>query len=343
MRKLCNTLYVTAKDAYLGLDGENITVILEGEVAARRPLHNIEGIVAFNYTGASPALMGECMKRNIAISYIGPNGRFLGRVTGPEQGSILTRKAQYRISDDQGKSAKIARNMVAGKIYNCRGLIDRARRDHALRVDAEKLLRASEFLKNAAKKAVTTDELDSVRGCEGEAANVYFSAFDELILSEERSFRFNGRSRRPPLDRVNALLSFCYSLLAHECGAALYAAGLDPVAGFLHRDRPGRMSLALDIMEELRPALADRFVLTMINKGIVKAEGFVVEEGGAVVMADETRTAVIRKWQERKQEELTHPFLKEKIQWGLVPYAQALLLARHIRGDIGQYPPFFWK
>jgi CRISPR-associated protein Cas1 len=260
MRRLCNTLYVTAKDAYLGLDGENLVVILDGEFAARRPLHNIEGIVAFNYAGASPALVGECMQRNIAISYISPNGRFLGRVTGPEQGSILTRKAQYRISDDPDKSAKIARNMVAGKIFNCRGLIDRARRDHALRVDVEKLCRASKFLKNAAKKVVATDELNSVRGREGEAANVYFSTLNELILSDEEGFRFKGRSKRPPLDRVNALLSFCYALLAHECGAALYAAGLDPYAGFLHRDRPGRMSLALDIMEELRPVLADRFV-----------------------------------------------------------------------------------
>jgi CRISPR-associated protein Cas1 len=343
MRKLCNTLYLTTRDAYLALDGENVTVLVDGEVVARRPLHNIEGIVTFNYTGASPALVGACMQKNIAISYIGLNGRFLGRVTGPEHGSILTRKAQYRISDDCEKSAQIARNMVAGKIFNCRGLIDRARRDHALRVDAEKLKRASVYLKNAASRVVAAEELDSVRGCEGEAANVYFSVFNELILADGEAFRFKGRSRRPPLDRVNALLSFCYALLAHECGAALYAAGLDPYAGLLHRDRPGRMSLALDLMEELRPALADRFVLTVINKGIVKPEGFVVEESGAVVMTDETRETVIRKWQERKQEELTHPFLKEKIQWGLVPYAQALLLSRHIRGDIAQYPPFFWK
>lgn len=343
MRKLCNTLYVTTKDAYLALDGENVTVLLDGEVVARRPLHNIEGIVAFNYAGASPALVGECMKRNIAISYIGTNGRFLGRVTGPEQGSILTRKTQYRISDDPEKSAKIARNMVAAKIYNCRSLIERTRRDHALRVDEEKLFRVSEYLKNAAKKVAEMEVLDSIRGYEGEAANAYFSAWNELILSEEEGFLFKGRSKRPPLDRVNALLSFCYALLAHECGAALYAAGLDPFAGFLHRDRPGRMSLALDLMEELRPVLADRFVLTLINKGIVRQEGFVVEESGAVTMTDDTRIAVIKKWQERKQEELTHPFLKEKIQWGLVPYAQALLLARHIRGDLAQYPPFFWK
>jgi len=342
MRKLLNTLYVTTKDVYLGLDGENIVVLLEGEVNARRPLHNIESIVAFNYAGASPALIGECMRRNIAISYIGANGRFLGRVTGPECGSILTRKAQYKLGDDEAQSAQIARNMVAGKIHNCRSLIERARRDHALRVDGEKLRRASEYLKNAAKRVMAANRLDSVRGCEGEAANVYFSAFDELILSDKEAFRFRGRSRRPPLDRVNALLSFCYALLAHECGAALYAAGLDPFAGFLHRDRPGRMSLALDLMEELRPAVADRFVLTAINKGIVRSEGFVVEESGAVTMTDETRIAVIKKWQEKKLEELTHPFLKEKIQWGLVPYAQALLLSRHIRGDLGQYPPFFW-
>lgn len=343
MRRLLNTLYVTSPGRYLSLDGENLVVLENTEEKLRLPLHNLEGIVTFGYTGASPALMGACADRNISLSFMRPDGRFLARVTGPAYGNILLRRQQYALADDSEKSLAAARSFIIGKLYNARAVLDRARRDHALRLDAEKLGAASAALHEGMLQAAQAADKDCLRGIEGKAATWYFSVFDDLILQQKEGFAFDVRSRRPPLDPVNAMLSFIYALLGNLCAAALETVGLDPYAGMLHTDRPGRASLALDLMEELRPALADRFVLSLVNKRMVSPDGFVKNESGAVHMDDDTRRAILSAWQSKKQEELRHPFLDEKMSWGLLPYVQALLLARYIRGDLEQYPPFFWK
>jgi len=343
MRKLLNTLYITQPDVYLTLDGENVVAKQEGEEALRVPLHNLEGIVAFGYTGASPALMGACARRNIAMTFLTLNGKFEASVIGPEKGNVLLRKTQYRLSDSEEGSLAIARNMLAGKLYNSRWVLERAVRDHALRLDTESIGKAARQIADAIPLIRQAETLGQLRGVEGDAASLYFGVFDELILQNKETFSFDGRNRRPPLDRVNALLSFTYALLSNDTEAALCSAGLDPFVGFLHRDRPGRRSLALDIMEELRAPLADRFVLTLINNRQVEPSGFVLKETGAILMKDETRRAVLTAWQERKRDQITHPFLKEKIAWGLVPHVQALLLARHLRGDLEEYPPLMWK
>lgn len=343
MRILHNILYVTTPGSYLALDGENAVIRREGAEAGRIPLLNLEGIVVFGYLGASPALLGACSRRGIAVSFLTPNGRFLARVSGPQQGNVMLRKTQYRISDDDGQSTQIAKRMVAAKLYNSRWVIERAVRDHALRVNVEQLRRVSQFLGEATGRAAEAETLAALRGQEGEGAAQYFSVFDQLILQNKETFFFNGRSRRPPMDAANALLSFVYTLLAHDTAAALETVGLDPYVGFLHRDRPGRLSLALDLMEELRPVMADRFVLSLINRRMVAPKGFSQEESGAVWMDENTRRIVIAAWQERKQETIQHPYLQEKILWGLVPYAQALLLSRYFRGDLDAYPPFLWK
>ncbi|MGI6585859.1 MAG: type I-C CRISPR-associated endonuclease Cas1c [Lutisporaceae bacterium] len=343
MRKLLNTLYVTSPDTYLSLDGENIVILKDEEEVSRIPLHNLEGIVAFGYTGASPALMGACAKRNIALSFMKQSGKFLARVVGEVRGNVTLRKAQYRLSDSQEESVKIARNFIIGKIFNSRWVIERATRDYALRLDVDKLKGVSKILANSLKLAAKSEDLEQLRGAEGEAASQYFRVFDDLILQQKESFYFHCRNKRPPLDNVNAMLSFVYTLLAHDVAAALETVGLDPYVGFLHRDRPGRVSLALDMMEELRPVHADRFVISLINKKEVNSSGFTKKENGAVIMEDDTRKTILRAWQRRKQETITHPFLQGKIEWGLVPYTQAMLLARFIRGDLDGYPPFMWK
>lgn len=343
MRKLMNTLYITSPDSYLGLDGENVVVYREKKEAVRLPLHNLEGIVAFGYTGASPALMGACAKRNLSLCFLNQHGRFLARVTGSVMGNVTLRKTQALLSQQQEASTLIARNMITGKLFNARWVIERATRDHALRVDVARLKRASAFLQNTIAQVRECTQLDTLRGLEGEAASIYFSVLDELILQQKDAFRFSSRSRRPPLDPVNALLSFTYTLLANDMAAALETVGLDPYIGFLHRDRPGRASLALDMIEELRAVCADRFVLSLINRREIDPEGFCTQENGAVVMDEDTRKTVLGAWQTRKQDVLIHPYLAEKIPWGLVPYAQSLLLARFLRGDIDAYPPFLWK
>ncbi|KJS83816.1 MAG: CRISPR-associated protein Cas1 [Peptococcaceae bacterium BICA1-8] len=343
MRKLLNTLYVTSPNTYLSLDGENIVILKEEIEVSRIPLHNLEGIVAFGYTGASPALMGACAKRNIALSFMKQSGRFLARVVGEVRGNVTLRKAQYRLSDSPEESNKIARNFILGKIYNARWVIERATRDYAIRLDVDKLKKVSKVLVNSLKLIEQSENLEQRRGYEGEAASQYFSVFDDLILQQKDSFYFNCRNKRPPLDNVNAMLSFVYTLLAHDVAAALETVGLDPYVGFLHRDRPGRVSLALDVMEELRPVYADRFVISLINKREVSADGFTQKENGAVIMDDDTRKTILKAWQTRKQEKITHPFLQEKLEWGLVPYTQAMLLARFIRGDLDGYPTFMWK
>ena len=429
MRKFLNTLYVLNKDAYLSLEGENIVLLCNKTEIGRVPLHTLEGIVCFSYPGASPALMGKCARLGVDLSFFSPQGRFLARAVGEERGNVLLRQTQYRIADSEAESCLYARNFILGKVYNARWVLERATRDHPQRVPVEQLKRTSAQLAaalplieqcddldqlrglegeaaqryfdyfdslilqqhddfsfagrsrrppldntnallsfaysllasdcTAALQSVGLDPyvgflhrarpgrrslaLDQLRGLEGEAAQRYFDYFDSLILQQHDDFSFAGRSRRPPLDNTNALLSFAYSLLASDCTAALQSVGLDPYVGFLHRARPGRRSLALDLMEELRAVYADRFVLSCINQKIMTPKHFQKQENGAVLLTDEGRRAFLGGWQTRKQETITHPFLNEKLPWGLVPYVQALLLARTLRGDMELYPPFFWK
>lgn len=343
MRQLLNTLFVTSEDIYLTLDGENVVANREKVVAARYPLHTLSAIITFSYSGASPALMGACAQRGISLSFCSPRGKFLARVTGESNGNVLLRRTQYRIADDPVQSCVLARNMIFGKIHNARWSIQRTRRDHSLRVDDARLGEVSEQLKDVLPQVLCQEDLDSLRGLEGAAATAYFGVFDQLILGNKAVFHFTTRSRRPPIDPVNALLSFAYSLLSHDCASALESAGLDSYVGFLHRDRPGRSSLALDLMEELRPCIADRFVLSCINNRIFQKSDFDYRENGAVFLNEKGRRTFLQRWQERKKDTLTHPFLGEKIPCGLVPYLQAMLLARHLRGDLEAYPPFLWK
>lgn len=343
MRKLLNTLFVTSEDVYLALENENVVVLAGEERKGQFPLVMLEGIVSFSYKGASPALMGACAQRGVGLCFMTPNGRFLARVSGEERGNVLLRKEQYRVSDDPKKSCRVARCMVFGKTYNSRWVLERAVRDHGMRVDAGGMKAASQLLAQSLEGILDQTDLDALRGIEGQNSAVYFSRFDGLILNQKEDFHYDGRSRRPPMDRVNALLSFVYTLLGNDCAAALEAVGLDAYVGFLHRDRPGRVSLALDLMEELRPVMADRLVLTLINTRVIRREHFTRQESGAVLLNDNGRKAVLSAWQSRKREELTHPYLKERMVWGLVPHVQALLLARTLRGDLDDYPPFLWK
>lgn len=343
MRKLLNTLYVMTENCYLTLDGENIVIQDDEKLLGRFPLHTLENITCFTYKGASPALMGACAERKIGMSFFSPRGKFLARITGKEYGNVLLRKEQYRISDSEVNSIPYAKNMITGKIFNCKWCIERTLRDHAYRVDAGKLKQSSALLYAVLPNIDNISNLNALRGIEGKAAEQYFSVFDELILNQKENFFFQTRNRRPPLDNVNALLSFTYTILAGDCANALESVGLDSYVGFMHRDRPGRTSLALDLMEELRPVLGDRFVLTLINTKIIKPEHFEKQKSNAVFLNDEGRKVFFNAWQNHKKEKITHPFLKEKIEWGLVPYVQALLLARTIRGDLEEYPPFLWK
>lgn len=343
MKKMLNTLYVTSPDSYLALDGENIVVLVAQEEKIRLPLHNLEGIVAFGYTGASPACMGACAKRGISLCFMTQSGRFLARVTGEEYGNVLLRKMQYRLSDSETDSLSIARMMLVGKLYNTRWVVERFTRDHPLRVDCEALKQTTQQLHRALLSLEMCRTLEQLRGVEGEAASTYFSILNELILQQKEHFQFFGRNRRPPTDPVNAMLSFVYSMLANEVASALTCVGLDAYVGFLHRDRPGRISLALDMMEELRPVMADRLVLALINRREIGHKDFITQENGAVQMNDTARKTILSAWQERKKDIISHPYLNEKIPWGLVPHAQALLLARYLRGDLDAYPPFLWK
>ncbi len=343
MRHLLNTLFVTIEDAYATLDGENVVIRRGDETLGRFPLHILEGIFLFTYPGASPALMGKCARENVNLVFLTPRGRFLARTSGMSQGNVLLRRTQYRAADDPLQSCRIARNMIFGKLSNARQVLDRARRDHAPRIDAQRFQAVSDQLRGLLPQAMEETSLDALRGLEGAGANEYFSLFDDMILRSKDVFFFHGRSRRPPLDRVNALLSFVYTMLGNECASALEMVGLDAYVGFLHRDRPGRTSLAQDLLEELRPCMADRFVLTLINNQEISGKDFEEQENGAVFLTVEGRKKVQRAWQERKQVEIIHPFLKEKLPWGLVPYVQALLLARYLRDDLDGYPPFLWK
>lgn len=343
MKQLLNTLFVTSEDIYLSLDGENVLANRDKQVLARYPLHTLQNIVSFSYSGASPALMGACAQREIGLAFSSPRGRFLCRVCGETSGNVLLRREQYRVADDPERSCRIARNMIFGKLHNSRWSIERTLRDHGLRVDKEKLSAASGELRDLMPLVLEVTTPDTLRGLEGVGAAAYFGVLDDLILNRKNDFFFHGRNRRPPLDRVNAMLSFAYSLLTHDCASALESVGLDSYVGFLHQDRPGRTSLALDLMEELRPSMADRFVLTLINNRVMKPEDFQTQDSGAVLLTEDGRRAFLKAWQEKKRDTLTHPYLGEKLSWGMVPYVQALLLARCLRGDLDAYPPFLWK
>lgn len=343
MRKLLNTLYVTTPDSFISKDGENVVIRIKDVEKFRIPVHNIENIVSFGYTGASPALMKMCADRNIGLCFLSAHGLFLGRVSGAVCGNVLLRRKQYRMADDKELALKLSGVFVAGKIGNCRNVIQRLIRDHGDSEINPQLNEVSRILTLRRNQAFDASSFDELRGYEGDAANSYFSVFNHLIVAQKESFVFSGRNRRPPKDKVNALLSFVYTLLANDVQSALESVGLDPYVGFLHTDRPGRISLALDMMEEFRPYLADRIVLTLINRKQVSEKGFVYHGEEGVVMDEATRKEVITAWQKRKQELIQHPYLEESIPIGLLPYVQALLLARFLRGDIDNYPVFIIK
>jgi CRISP-associated protein Cas1 len=343
MKRHLNTLYVTTQGTYLAKEGEAVIVRLDALVVMRVPIHTLGGIVCFGQIGFSPFLLGLCGERGVAVSFLTVNGRFLARVQGPVSGNVLLRREQYRRADDPAAAAAVARSVIAGKIANSRTVILRALRDRPESTGSEGLKAATSQLAQHLTALKEGLPLDILRGLEGMAARYYFDVFDDLITRQKEGFFFRERSRRPPLDNVNALLSFVYTLLRHDVEAALESVGLDPAVGFLHRDRPGRASLALDLMEELRAFLADRLALSLINLQQIRADGFRTGESGGVVMDDETRKAVLVAYQKRKQEEIVHPFLGEKTTVGLLPHLQAALLARHLRGDLDGYPPFLWK
>lgn len=344
MRKLLNTLYVTTPEAYLTKDGDNIVVRVKEKDLFRIPAINIEGIITFGYMGASPALMRMCADRSIGLSFLTPDGKFQGRLSGPVAGNVLLRRTQYRMADDKLRSLQISQIIIAGKIANSRAIIDRFKRDHVSSDDQMALfLSVSEKLKRSKRLALEADSSDILRGIEGDAANSYFALFSQMIIAQADGFTFNGRSRRPPKDKVNALLSFVYTLLAHEVQSALESVGLDPYVGFLHTDRPGRAGLALDMMEELRAYLADRLVLSLINRKQISDKGFVEHGDNGVVMSDDVRKEVLLSWQKRKKETIVHPYLNESVPIGLIPYIQAMLLARFLRGDLDNYPVFLVK
>ena len=343
MRKLLNTLYVTSEKGYLALDGENVVVYDDTKEIGRLPLHNLEGIVSFGYRGTSPALMGACADRNISLCYISPQGKFLARVCGRVRGNVILRKQQYDSSQNDSISLEISKNNIIGKIYNAKWILKRAVRDHEMQIDVDQVNDAVEKMQVQLEAVRNCQAKDELRGYEGKAASDYFSVLDELILQQKKDFKFQGRSRRPPLDEVNAMLSFIYTLLSNMYISALESVGLDPCIGYMHAERPGRASLALDLMEELRPVLADRFVLSLINKRIITAKSFNKKEYGAVLLNDTGRKIILSEWQKRKKEVIMHPYLQEKVEWGIVPYVQSMLLARYLRGDLDGYPPFLWK
>ncbi|KIH76349.1 CRISPR-associated protein, Cas1 family [Geoalkalibacter ferrihydriticus] len=343
MRKMLNTLYVTTQGAYLNKEGETVVVNIERETKLRLPIHTLSSIVCFGQVTCSPFLLGHCAEKDVTVSFLTGYGRFLARVQGPVAGNVLLRREQYRQADDLVASARLARLFVLGKVTNCRTVMSRAQRDHGEKINSLDIPKKVGLFAKVARNLLLEDSLDDIRGIEGRAANDYFGLFNDLIVAQKDDFVFAGRNRRPPLDRVNCLLSFLYSLLYHDARSALETVGLDPAVGFLHRDRPGRLSLALDLMEEFRPVMADRLALSLINLGQVRKKGFRTMESGAVVMDDDTRKVLLMEYQKRKQVEIEHPFIKEKIPLGMLMFAQAQLLSRYLRGDLDEYPPFIWR
>jgi len=343
MKHLLNTLYITTQGSYLCKEGETVHVRIENETKLRVPIHTLSGIICFGQVLCSPPLLGLCGKRGVTVSFLSENGRFLARVQGPVAGNVLLRKEQFRRSDDQEKSAEIARSVVIAKIANSRTVLMRAARENGDPVATAEISSVADLLARHLKNLENLVPLDTLRGIEGDAGRQYFSVFDHLITSQADGFHFSARTRRPPMDPMNALLSFLYTLLVHDVASALEGVGLDPAVGFLHRDRPGRPSLALDLMEELRPPFADRLALSLVNRQQIKINDFDVTETGAVLMKENARKEVLKAWQKRKQEEITHPFINERIPFGLVPHVQALLLSRYLRNDLDAYPPFRWR
>ncbi|MCJ8503088.1 type I-C CRISPR-associated endonuclease Cas1c [Desulfatitalea alkaliphila] len=343
MKKHLNTLFVTTQGAYLNKEGETVKVSVEGEKRIQLPLHTLDNIVCFGRVTCSPFLMGFCAENNVGLSFLTNNGRFLARVQGPVSGNVLLRREQYRRADDPASSGAMAGFFLTGKIANTRTVMQRALRDHGDKIPSDTIQKAIALLAGALKRLPDVDNLDTLRGIEGDTARCYFSVFDHLIVHQKIAFAFNGRNRRPPRDNVNCLLSFLYTLMLNDIRSALECVGLDPAVGFLHRDRPGRPGLALDMMEEFRPFLADRLALTLINLGQVEAKGFHTSETGAVTMSASTRKAIILSYQKRKQDTIMHPFIKEKVAVGALFHIQALLLARCLRGDLDGYPPFVWR
>jgi len=343
VKRHLNTLFVTTQDAYLAKEGEAVVVRVDHESKLRVPLHNLGGIVCFGRVNCSPPLMGLCAENGVAISFLSEFGRFRARVVGFTPGNVLLRRQQYRLADDMEATAAIARPIVSAKIANARAVLGRARRDYPDSAGADELAAAAQRLATSLEAAQAVNDVDTLRGIEGEAANTYFGVFNHLLTGPSDGFVFDGRSRRPPLDNVNALLSFLYAMLSHDARAACEAAGLDAAVGYLHRDRPGRAGLALDLIETLRPFLVDRLVLSLINRRQVQPAGFQTLENGAVQMTDDTRKGVLAAYQKRKQETITHPFLGEKTTVGLLVHLEARLLARHLRGELDTYPAFLWK
>ena len=343
MKRLLNTLYVTTPKAYLSKEGETVVVRIGEDEKRRIPIHTLGSIVCFGSTGCSPYLMEMCSERGVGITFLSDSGRFLSRVTGPVTGNIHLRREQYRLSGDALESIPIARSFVLGKLSNLRLSLQRANRDHGTDENTQAIDFAVENIRWSILKLDRAESLDEIRGLEGEGSKHYFGVFNHLITAGKEAFFFHARSRRPPKDNVNGMLSFAYTLLLGNCRSALESAGLDPQAGFLHRDRPGRPSLALDLMEEFRGSFADRLVCTLINRQQVKADGFNHSIAGGVTMDDATRKTLIVAYQQRLQEEIQHPFLGEKIKIGLVFHVQAQLLAKHIRGELDAYPPFIWR
>ncbi|MEN6497387.1 MAG: type I-C CRISPR-associated endonuclease Cas1c [Thermoguttaceae bacterium] len=343
MRRHDNTLYVTTQGAYLAKDGTNVVVRVKRETLLRVPIQNLGGIVCFGNVSCSPFVMGLCGQEGVAISFLTLNGRFLARVLGPQSGSVLLRRAQHRMTSDPAAAADVARLTVSAKVANARTVLQRGKRDHPEEVCAEAVDEMVQHMAEELRELQQPASLDRIRGLEGDAARCYFIAFDELILKQKEHFFFRQRSRRPPKDNLNALLSFLYTLLTYDVASACESVGLDPQMGFLHADRAGRPSLALDLVEELRPMIADRLALSLINRQQIDAKGFLVRETGGVEMDAATRKTVLVAYQKRKDEEIMHPFLQEKVSTGLLPFVQARLLARWLRGELDAYPPMLWK
>lgn len=343
MKKHLNTLFIMTQGTYLSKEGETVTVKINNQVVKRLPIHNIGGIVCFGRVSCSPFLMGFCAERGVGISFLSERGRFLARIRGSVSGNVLLRREQYRRADDLDTSAQIAKSIVIAKLVNSKTVLQRTVRDHGHKIDAEALRAPVQRIRQYLMQLPKEGDIDVIRGIEGDSAHMYFSVFDHMIMSQKEDFYFRGRNRRPPMDNVNCLLSFLYTMVMHDIRSAIECVGLDPQVGFLHRDRPGRYGLALDMMEEFRPFLVDRLVLSLINRSQVKKDGFQKMDTGAVLMNDDTRKILLSAYVKRKQDEIMHPYTEEKVSIGLLFHVQAMLMARYLRGDLDGYPPFVWK
>jgi len=343
MKKYLNTLFVNTQGAYIFHEGEAVVIRVNSEDVLRVPVHLIEGLVCFGNVAITSPLLALCGRHGVTVSLLSENGRFLARVRSGVKGNVLLRRAQYRMADDLTKRVELARGFILGKLANSKTILQRAARDHGDKGGGEALSHAGGMLSSFIEAARRETDIEALRGIEGEAARIYFEVFNHAITAQKENFFLHSRNRRPPLDNMNALLSFAYTLMVHDAESALEAIGLDPQVGFLHAERPGRPSLALDLIEELRSVIADRLALTLVNLKQVQAQGFRTTESGGIIMDDKTRKIVIMAYQKRKKEEITHPFLEENVPIGLLLHVQALLLARFIRGDLDAYPPFLWR